>query len=331
MDLRFYAKALRGMDIRGRFDDARDIARMTGRHTAGIAADMVKCALRYGAGPADYRLFALYDKTPAQRSTFVTRGVNNALVRKWNDPACCDRIDDKVRFHSLFSAFTGRAYLPTAQLTARTLAEFCDGKACVLYKPSREGCGRGIERITPSEWETDALLQYLKQKGDGLLEEMVVQHSALAAINPNSVNTVRLVTIRTDAGVQILFAFLRMGTGGKIVDNLNNSGIAARIHPSDGRISLPAAGKDDAVWTAHPNTNMPIVGFTVPLWDQVRRIAVQAAEVVPQVRYVGWDIAVRQSDVVLIEGNSYPGHDILQLPAYTPDGIGVKAIVAPYL
>lgn len=52
---------------------------------------------------------------------------------------------------------------------------------------------------------------------------------------------------------------------------------------------------------------------------------------IPQVRYVGWDVAVRENDVLLIEGNSYPGHDILQLPAYTPNGYGLKPILEPYL
>ena len=95
--------------------------------------------------------------------------------------------------------------------------------------------------------------------------------------------------------------------------------------------NMLAEAKDGSLYTGHPQTGTPIVGFSVPHWDQVFRIALEASEVVPEVGYVGWDIAIREGDVVLIEGNSYPGHDILQLPAYTPDNIGMKSLIADFL
>ena len=33
----------------------------------------------------------------------------------------------------------------------------------------------------------------------------------------------------------------------------------------------------------------------------------EAALVVPEIRYVGWDVAITEDDVCLIEGNCYPG------------------------
>jgi hypothetical protein len=48
-----------------------------------------------------------------------------------------------------------------------------------------------------------------------------------------------------------------------------------------------------------------------------------AARVVPQVRYVAWDVAVsRDKGPLLIEGNDYPGQDVTQYPKL---GLGTYA------
>lgn len=331
MDLHFITKAASAMDIKARLSDVHTLSEQTGYSRFHILTDMVRCALQYGAGPADYRLFELYSKTPRQRKSYVTRGINNQMVKKWNDADYCLCIDDKVQFHRNFSEFTRREYLPLEGITLETLKAFTAGKDRILYKPAREGCGRGIAPIIPGQWAPEKLLTYLKEKPDGLLEEMVIQHSLLHRINPASVNTVRMVTLRDGEKCVPIFAFLRMGTGGKVVDNLNSAGIAAKIELKDGTIRTPAAGKDGTRYTTHPDTGAEIMGFTIPHWDQVLRATEEASAVIPQVRYVGWDVAVRENDVLLIEGNSYPGHDILQLPAYTPNGYGLKPILEPYL
>ena len=331
MNIRFVFRALAEMDIKGRLEDVRQVARKTGKPVITVLADMLVCAVRYGAGPVDYVLFELYSKTPAQRSTYITRGINNTLVKKYNLTGKNRKIDLKTEFSQHFEAYIHRSALPVAGVTREALAEFCTGKKRVLYKPADGCCGRGIELIDLEAWSQERLYLWLWEKQDGLLDEIVEQHPALAAIYPASVNTVRVVTLRKDGVTTPLFAFLRMGTGGKVVDNLNSAGIAAKVNVADGRISLPAAGKDGAVHYTHPETGGSIVGFQIPHWDLVIELAQKASEVVPEVGYVGWDIAVRENDVILIEGNSYPGHDIYQLPAYTPDHIGLKPEIEGFL
>ena len=38
---------------------------------------------------------------------------------------------------------------------------------------------------------------------------------------------------------------------------------------------------------------------------------------------MGWDVAVSGDGPQLIEGNHFPGHDILQLPPHVPDRVGM--------
>lgn len=46
-------------------------------------------------------------------------------------------------------------------------------------------------------------------------------------------------------------------------------------------------------------------------------------QLIPQLGYIGWDIAVSETGPQLIEGNEFPGHDILQMPPHVPDKIGM--------
>ena len=49
----------------------------------------------------------------------------------------------------------------------------------------------------------------------------------------------------------------------------------------------------------------------------------EAMRVVPQVRFVAWDVAITEKGPVFIEGNSFPSHAVPQFAAHYPDGIGI--------
>ena len=51
------------------------------------------------------------------------------------------------------------------------------------------------------------------------------------------------------------------------------------------------------------------------MWDECKELVTEAAKVVPEVRYVAWDVAIsRDYGPLLIEGNDYPGQDVTQYP-----------------
>lgn len=43
----------------------------------------------------------------------------------------------------------------------------------------------------------------------------------------------------------------------------------------------------------------------------------EAALVVPEVQYIGWEVAILKNSVALIEGNHDSGHDVVQMIAQT--------------
>lgn len=51
-----------------------------------------------------------------------------------------------------------------------------------------------------------------------------------------------------------------------------------------------------------------------------------AAKEIPQVAYVGWDVAITPNGPVLIEGNTTPGYRYYQMPLHMEDKCGNRAV-----
>lgn len=331
MSLSYAIKRVLRMDLSRVGRDIARVSKKAGKSRVYVFFDMLYCGVLYGAGPLDYDLFEFYTLNRKQRKTYVTRGVNNALVKKFNDSSMWHIFDNKNEFNSIFADYINREWHFTEGLTRERFLEFAEGKDGFIYKPKDGTCGRGIEKVMFEERKLSDIYDELMQKPIGIIEQIVVQNSKISEVYPLAINTVRVVTINDGKSVTPVFAFWRIGNNGRFVDNLNSGGMAAIVNIEDGSITLPAADKDGITYTEHPYTGKPIVGFKIPMWDKVIETVSGAAKIIPQVGYVGWDIAFSEDSIQIIEGNCFPGHDILQLPAYTPDKIGLKPRIDRFL
>jgi hypothetical protein len=68
-----------------------------------------------------------------------------------------------------------------------------------------------------------------------------------------------------------------------------------------------------------PGTAKRFVGFQLPQWDQIKKLALGAAMVFPWARAIGSDIAITDQGPVFIEGNAHWSTSLLQIPA--PHGL----------
>ena len=67
------------------------------------------------------------------------------------------------------------------------------------------------------------------------------------------------------------------------------------------------------------------------MFKEAVELVKEAAKVIPEVAYVGWDVAVTENGPLIIEGNHFPGHDILQMPPHVPDKIGMLPTFKKYI
>jgi hypothetical protein len=151
----------------------------------------------------------------------------------------------------------------------------------------------------------------LDRGGDWIVEEYFEQHPILSAINPTSVNTVRIwVTDGGSEGQQVLTAYLRIGRANMFVDNASSGGIVASIDLASGQLrAAQDAHAEHNVYPRHPDHGAPIDGIVLPHWEAVREIAKHALSVFPGLRFAGLDVAIGPSGPIILELNVSPDRE----------------------
>ncbi len=321
--LKYLARRISEMDFSALVRTADRVASRSRKNRWTAMLDIVWCGLRYQAGYMDYDVFQLERANGRQRKTYITRGVNNGFVQRFNDPAYFHIFSNKDEFNAAFSDFLGRDWMRIEEGGGQAFAHWLSGKPSIIAKPRDGMCGKGVEKLYPAEYaDADELFRYLIGQQVGLVEECLRQHEDMNRLYPNSINTARIVTLYFDGRTRVVCAYLRIGNGG-VVDNFNSGGMLTRIDVETGALLFDAVDKAGTVYAAHPLTGTPIKGFVVPHWQECLALVTRAAQVVPQIGYVGWDVASTPDGPVLVEGNEFPGHDIYQMPAHTPDNYGL--------
>ena len=331
-NLKYVFKRLFHMNYGAMLKKINSIHKKTGKSRVFIFRDMKDCAVKYGAGYMDYDLFEMYNMNDAQRDTCLTRGRNDALVKKYNDPAYAGVFISKLDFNKRFAKYVRRDFVAVKEENREEILAFLEKHSVFVAKPVDGACGKGIEKLNLEDFSSkEACLDHLLGMGGNYeLEELLLQHPDVAAIYPHAINTVRAVTILQDGEPHLVCTYFRIGNGGRHVDNFNSGGMVVPVDEKTGTVLDKAIDKTKALYAEHPMTGTPIKGFRFPDWDKAIQLVHGAAREIPQMAYVGWDIAFTPNGPCLVEGNNFPGHDIYQLPEHTPDKIGVYPKFRPY-
>ncbi len=314
-------KRIKGMNYRKMFDTIDEINKKTNKNKISIFLDIIYCGLKYQAGYMDYKLYEMYDLTEKQRKTIITRGINNSIVKRYNNPAFTKYFSDKIAFNKKFNKYLLRDWMEVKDSPENfeEFKKFCQKHHEILVKPLSESCGKGVEIFKTNPQNLKKIYQNLLETKRYLVEEVAIQCDEISKLHPSSINTIRIVTLNNE----IVAAFLRIGNNNNVVDNFNHGGLVAPINIETGIIDYLAIDKKMNIYEKHPLTNEPILWFKIPKWPRIKRFVIQASKEVPEVGYVGWDVCLGPKDPFLIEGNEFPGHDLYQLPPHRTDGIGL--------
>ena len=175
------------------------------------------------------------------------------------------------------------------------------GKGILIFTKRENGYIDEQNNILGHSFFTDNLKNdfYIVQEG-------LVQHEEINRIYPGSVNTFRIVTECTDGVATILFAVLRMGSGGRQIDNSSAGGIFVKIDLDTGMLDEHAHAFNLSRYTAHPDTGFVFKGVTLQTWPDVQTFTIKVAQKFPEIKYIGWDIAAGQEGASVIEFNNKP-------------------------
>lgn len=189
-------------------------------------------------------------------------------------------------------------------------------KANLFIKPIDGECGEGIFTLEIENGiiyplskiciNFSCIIECLKSHRC-LIQEKLVQHNVLSNLHPESINTIRLVTIRNQKTkkVEVFPSILRIGTGKSFVDNTSQGGIAVGIDLNSGQLcqyGFYKPGYGTKVEN-HPNSGIKFSDIFIPYFKECKEQAILLHNMLPDLQAIGWDIAIGKESPIFIEGN----------------------------
>lgn len=184
----------------------------------------------------------------------------------------------------------------------------------ITIKPSMASYGgKGVKFLdNPSRIDLVNFIDNLKE--DNLIfQETVNQSDITAKLHPDSLNTIRIMTLILDGEVKVLpYAAFRMGIGKSKVDNASSGGIYCKIN-EDGTLSNFAYDALGKKFEEHPDGGK-FSTIKFEFMEEVRELVKNAAQRFPHFRLIGWDIAITENNVpMIIEANlTMSGMDVIE-------------------
>ena len=308
---------------------AKDIAARNNKSVSYVKRDMIKNFVKYGIGYTDYLKGDYINLTKEQKKTYVTTKSYYKLLRYLNNPKYDATMSDKIVFNRIFSEFLGREWIDIRNTSLDDFKKFIKNKKTIFAKPPTDFGGHGIKKIEVKDIKNlEELKSELLSKKLYLVEDAIIQHKELDKLNTYAVNSFRVVTLVKDGKSYILANALRINV---------DDGIA--IGCQDAYMRLDESGKvcsrvvDDVanVYEEHPMAKIKFSTVKVPFVKESFEMALKAALVVPEMRYVGWDIAITPNGPVIMEGNEYPSYGLVQYYLFNDEHVGHLAQIAEIL
>jgi len=173
----------------------------------------------------------------------------------------------------------------------------------VIIKPSNDTYGG--EGINFWEDNVGTLKGFLSVPNDLIVQEVIEQHSELAKFHKESLNTIRIVTLRINKEIVILNTILRMGVNDSKVDNYSAGGVISCVD-HQGNLYTETVQSNGEKIKKHPNSKIIFSGEKIVNFNKVVQSAMTQHNRVPYFRLISWDYAINKwGEAVLIEGN-YP-------------------------
>lgn len=278
----------------------------------GVIISEIWCGLRYGANPIDYVRFEFYKKNHHERDRYLTTYRCQKLLKKFG--YYNDTTYGKIAEYKTFADFIHRQWIIADKDTEpQTIKNFIAKQGTVFAKPDHGDQGKGVMKIKADDNAAIEELLNDCKKDVYVVEGAIEQIPEISAINPSSINTVRAYTLLKKNGeTKILGIMLRVGRKGSHVDNWGSGGVGYDFDIETGVCVGFGRDKKNNPYIFHPDSNVQMIGFRLPDFEQLKKIIIELSHKVPEARFVGWDIAISPNGYELVEMNCPGGHDFLQ-------------------
>ena len=252
----------------------------------------------------EFCIYQFWHLTEKERNNYLSEKEMRCIYRKIVDVDTIKQLDNKLTEHLRFEKFMHRAWLCPSLSTFASFCQFVTTHDCIV-KPNTGSLGLGVFMINKNEAVDLKELYENCCQNHLIVEERVRAHTTIEEFHPQSLNTIRIMSMSKGDKCGIISCVFRMGIGKNIVDNAATGGIMAPIDPNTGLITDNGRDKNGHVYITHPDTGKAIKGFVIPYWDKVIAACRELTTYAPNAIFAGWDLCVLDNGKIeMIEVNS---------------------------
>ena len=243
----------------------------------------------------------------------IPKANQTRLQLAYGDKNMCDLLFPGENIvHSILKNMNGYYYFEGKPVSEEEAISLCQNLDKVIIKPSRKSEGHGVQLFSSKNGITDLSGKSIKQlfkeyNINFTIQDWIRQHERMAALNPTSVNTIRVLSYRSGMEVLIIYAVVRIGRSGSVIDNQCAGGLSTTID-KEGKLGKAAFGgfSDDDI--EKTDTGIVLEGYQLPSYDKAIEMVKRLHLYLPFFNIVGWDVAIQEDgEPVLIEFNTAPG------------------------
>ena len=256
--------------------------------------------------------YEFYNKTEEERDEYISRLKMASFYWRYTPGVAKSVFRNKTKFLKTFSYYIYRKWIYAPNASFEEFSYFVTNYDCIV-KPCDGKLGIGIFKTYKNADHNDNLELFESCVRDRMLVEQCIEScEELKAFHPQSLNTIRVVTIANKDKACVFSGVFRTGVGNSVIDNSHKGGVSAQINVNDGIVETDGASTNGKRYINHPDSGIAFKGFRIPKWDVIVKTCCEAAKLTSN-PITGWDVVLNnQGNVEFVEANYGPDMDMMQ-------------------
>ena len=291
---------------------------MTKEELNDLVMDMEFTRRVLGYSHYGYAMYRFGDKSIPERREFISGKERVMLLPDINTRESIAVLDDKLMTYERFKEYFGRDMVSIdSEKDYFRFKSFFKNNDKAVIKPRFDSLGKGIKLIYRSEIKNyrKYFLELIDEYRRFLLEGYIEAADEIKALNPDSVNTVRVIAHFDGEKTSIRSTSMRIGHAGSFVDNAGAGGLTVAIDRKTGMIDSFGCDEKGFRYECHPDTGIRFKGYQIPEWDKALELVNAVSGKIKGAKYVGWDLALtKDHEWVIVEANGKTGFFGAQAP-----------------
>lgn len=171
------------------------------------------------------------------------------------------------------------------------------------------------------EYPIDEVCDYIQgiSKKGYLFQKVLTPHKAFGRIDCDVISSLRFVVLNHEDHAQLHSAVLKIPSSGEVADNFwRNGSMIASVDLESGTIERAVLKTDlgSRPLSRTDEVEEGILDFKLPLFDEAKKVVLEAARFLPAVRVQSWDVALTTMGPVLLEVNFGGDLSVYQLASH---------------